>query len=114
MDDAGYQAELGQLREEIRQLRGDLAPPDLTTSIQDRMGFAPGPSRVLSSLLAHKVRSGEQWNRLSPGAPPPKLGIVGVYIHDLRRAGVDIKTITGHGYSLPDEERSRIADFLSV
>ena len=100
------------LREEIRQLRADLAPPDLTTAVQDRMGFAPGPSRVLSSLLAHKVRSGEQLNADGPNAP--RLGIVRVYVHDLRRAGVDIKTISGHGYSMPDEERSRVADLLSV
>ena len=100
------------LREEILQLRADLAPPDLTTAVQNRMGFAPGPARVLSSLLAHKVRSGEQLNAGGPNAP--KLGIVRIYIHDLRKAGVDIKTITGHGYSLPDEERARIAGLLEV
>lgn len=100
------------LREEVRQLRADLAPPDLTTAVQERMGIAPGPSRALSSLLAHKIRTAEQLNADGPNAP--RLGIVRVYIHDLRKAGVDIKTITGHGYSLPDEERARIAGLLEV
>ena len=100
------------LREEIRQPRADLAPPDLTTRIRDRMGFALGPARVLSPLLAHKIRTAEQLNASGPNAP--KLGIVRVYIHDLRKAGVEIKTIGPRLYSLPDAERSRIADLLSV
>ena len=100
------------LREEIKQLRADLAPPELTAKIQDRMGIAPGPSRLLSSLLAHRVRSAEQLNASGPNAP--KLGIVRVYVHDLRKAGVEIKTIGPRLYSLPDAERSRIADLLSV
>lgn len=104
------------LREEVRQLRADLAPPDAWVKIKTALTITTMEARFLSAFIHHGTRSHSQIMdviyRDVPETPHSKT--IGVFVHSLRQSGYKIKNVWGYGYSLPDEERSRIAKLLSV
>lgn len=114
--------EMELLREENRLLRqrvGLDTDRSFIALCKDRFGTTPGEARVLNGLLRNRTPSKEALMSCytNDALDEPDIKIVDVAIHRLRRKLgylVNIETIWGVGYRLPDDEKSKLLASLGT
>lgn len=107
--------EIEQLREEIARLKALLAPPGWQPPVEWSLTFTEG--KVFAFLLTRDMATKQQimdllyWDRPND---EPEIKIVDVFICKMRKKltpfGVQIATVWGQGYGVPDRMRYVLKD----